>query len=273
MVIRQASLSPPLGSLVVPQGDSAYVALLTDVMPKGLMGVCLAGLLAAIMSSVDSGLCSCGSLINFDFFAKIKKNVSDQALLKSGRIIMFTLLVLCILVAPSIRRFHGLFDYLLYIWALLAPPVFVCVIFGLGYKKANAKAAFLTLMVGLVLGFGAFVFLKFPQLETVRENVHPYLNNKLNLGFINTIICAVVMLLGCRFFAHTQEDKEKAAYVRQSRDVMPMTPKQKVKYRLFLSTLLIIWFAVLFFFSPIGIGKKAESQQSQGDDAAFVVTK
>ncbi len=259
-----------MGSLVVPQGDSAYVALLTDVMPKGLMGVCLAGLLAAIMSSVDSGLCSCGSLINYDFFAKIKKNASDKTLLKSGRIIMFVLLVLCILVAPSIRHFEGLFHYLLYIWALLAPPVFVCVIFGLAYKKANAKAAFLTLMVGLFLGMAAFIFLKFPQLQTLRENAHPYLNNKLNLGFVNTIICAIVMLLGCKFFRHTEEDKEKAAYVRQSRGVMPMTSGQKVKYRLFLTTLLVIWLAVLFFFSPFGIGNKIYSQQPQSDDIIVV---
>ena len=69
------------GELIVQAGDSAYVALLTDVMPVGLLGVCLAGLLAAIMSSVDSGLCACGSLLTYDFFAKIKAHASDTELL------------------------------------------------------------------------------------------------------------------------------------------------------------------------------------------------
>ena len=115
--------------------DNAYVSLLTEVMPIGLLGLCLAGLLAAIMSSVDSGLCACGSLLTYDFFAKIKKGASEKDLLKEGRIIMVILLVACMLIAPFIRNFKGLFDYLLAVWAFLSPGVFVTVMFGLFYKN------------------------------------------------------------------------------------------------------------------------------------------
>ncbi|MHC4195148.1 MAG: sodium:solute symporter family transporter [Planctomycetota bacterium] len=152
-----------MNKLVVPMGDSAYVALLIKVMPAGFLGLCLAGLVAAIMSSVDAGLCSCGSLINYDFFAKLKRNASDKLLLVSGRIIMFLIIVGCIILAPFIRNFKGLFDYLLQVWALLAPPVFVSVVFGLYYKRANAKGAFITLLVGCILGFCAFITLNAPN--------------------------------------------------------------------------------------------------------------
>jgi uncharacterized sodium:solute symporter family permease YidK len=372
-----------MNKLVVPMGDSAYVALLTKVMPAGFLGLCLAGLVAAIMSSVDAGLCSCGSLINYDFFAKLKKNASDKLLLVSGRIIMFLIIVGCIILAPFIRNFKGLFDYLLQVWALLAPPVFVSVVFGLYYKRANANGAFITLLVGCILGFSAFITLNAPnpvffhakdvssgsallntlsnrkaddvvlahlvshrskntrklfklavndakfkgmyfkslagdinkqlssnilhrmiistgikpteemraecgrgalegqRLELLNrrllEKLYPeipkaklgvtwpfrkvfvslpeYLRNKLNVGFVITIICAIVMFLVSHFTEHTEEDKRRAEYVAQSKNVMPMTREESRKYTIFITALTILLVIVLLFFSPLGIAR------------------
>ena len=244
-----------MDQLVVPAGDSAYVALLTKVMPAGFLGICLAGLLAAIMSSVDAGLCSCGSLVNYDFFAKMAKGADDKFLLISGRIIMGVIMISCMIIAPFIRGFEGLFHYLLYIWALLAPPVFVCVLFGLYYPRANAKGAFVTLIVGCFLGFIAFAILKFPALEAFRLSLPVYLHNKLNWGCVNTLICTIVMFAVSHYSKYTDEDKAKAAYVRKSRDVMPMSSEQTVKYRLFTGGLLVLWVAVMLFFSPLGIAR------------------
>jgi SSS family solute:Na+ symporter len=244
-----------MGQLVVPEGDSAYVAMLTHVMPVGLLGVCLAGLLAAIMSSVDSGLCGCGSLLTYDFFGKLFKNADDKKMLVMGRIIMFVLILGCMFIAPFIRHWEGLFHYLLNVWALLAPPVFVCVVFGLFYSRANAKGAFTTLVVGCLLGFGAFAVLNFPILENVRSSLPQYLQNKLNVGFVNTVICTVVMFLVSHFSEHTEEDKRKAEYVRRSREVMPMSKEETVKYRIFAVAFIVVWIIVLLLFSPVGIGK------------------
>jgi len=244
-----------MGTLVVPEGDSAYVAMLTHVMPVGFLGVCLAGLLAAIMSSVDSGLCGCGSLLTYDFFGKLFKKEDDRKMLVAGRVIMFVLILSCMVIAPLIRHWEGLFHYLLNVWALLAPPVFVCVVFGLFYARANAKGAFMTLIVGCLLGFIAFAILNFPILENIRNLLPLYLQNKLNVGFVNTIICTIVMFLVSHFSEHTEEDKQKAEYVRQSRQVMPMSREETIKYRIFTASLITVWIVVLLFFSPIGIGK------------------
>jgi len=244
-----------MGQLVVPEGDSAYVAMLTHVMPVGLLGVCLAGLLAAIMSSVDSGLCGCGSLLTYDFFGKLFKNADDKKMLVMGRVIMFVLILGCMFIAPFIRHWEGLFHYLLNVWALLAPPVFVCVIFGLFYSRANAKGAFMTLVVGCLLGFAAFAILNFPFFENTRNSLPQYLQNKLNVGFVNTVICTAVMFLVSHFSEHTEEDKRKAEHVRLSREVMPMSKEETIKYRVFAATFIIVWIIVLLLFSPVGIGK------------------
>jgi len=243
------------GTLRISEGDSAYVALLTGVMPTGLLGICLAGLLAAIMSSVDSGLCACSSLLTYDFYAKLKRSADDKTLLRDGRVIMVVLLLGCILMAPAIRHFEGLFNYLLYVWALLAPPVFVCILFGLYDPRAHARAALVTLIVGCILGLCAFAVLQFPMLAAFRQSLPIYLQNKLNWGFVNTVICTLVMLAASRFGAGTDDDRQRARATRRSGAVVRMTQSETVRYWLFSIGLLVVWIVVLLFFSPLGVGK------------------
>jgi len=243
------------GRLTVPEGDSAYVAMLTTVMPPGVLGVCLAGLLAAIMSSVDSGLCACGSLLTYDILATMRKTADERELLRDGRVIMAILLVTCILVAPLIRHFEGLFHYLLYVWALLAPPVFVCFLFGLYYPRANARAAFVTLVVGGALGLVAFAILHVPVLEGVKHSLPGYFQNKLNIGFVSGLICTLVMLLVSHATEYTEADRARTRLTRQSGRIARMTRPETVKYRLFAGCLILIWTVVLLLFSPLGVGK------------------
>ncbi len=244
------------GKVDLVTADSAYVVLLTNVMPVGLMGLCLAGLVAAILSSVEAGLCACGSLLTYDFFSKIRKTTDDHKQLHQGRVIMFVLLVICMILAPMIRHFEGLFQYLLYVWALLAPPVFVTVLFGLFDKRANARSAFATLITGCVLGLLAFVVLKLPFAKPLLESLPIYFQNKLNVGFVITIILALEMLVLGRIYKSTPEDVAKVEMVRTAHDqVEPMTREELIKYRFFIIGLLAFLFGVLIFFSPLGIGR------------------
>ncbi|MBK1878992.1 SLC5 family protein [Pelagicoccus mobilis] len=231
--------------------DNAYVSLLTNVMPTGLLGLCLAGLLAAIMSSVDSGLCACGSLLTFDFFAKIKKNATEKELLKDGRIIMVVLLVVCMLIAPFIRNFKGLFDYLLAIWAFLAPGVFVTVLFGLFYKRATERAAYWTLVVGCVLGFAAFCLLNLPALADIKSALPLHFQNKLNLSPLIVLICICTMVGISRLGKKTEQDIEKAKLVTIPDGQFVMSEEENKKYQRFLVGLLIFIASVVALFSPI----------------------
>lgn len=243
------------GQIDVATADSAYVALLTNVMPAGLMGLCLAGLVAAILSSVEAGLCACGSLLTYDFLSKIKKRTSDHSQLWEGRAIMAVLLILCMLMAPMIRHFEGLFHYLLYVWALLAPPVFVTVLFGLFDRKANAHSAFTTLVTGCVLGLLAFILLKMPFAQPVLESLPVYFQNKLNIGFIITIILAIEMFILSRVYESTEEDIEKSNRVREAKSIIePMSNEEAKKYRFTLIGLMVFLLAVVVIFSPLGIG-------------------
>lgn len=231
--------------------DNAYVSLLTEVMPVGFMGLCLAGLLAAILSSVDSGLCACGSLITYDFFAKIKKSATDKDLLKDGRIIMVILLVTCMVIAPFIRNFKGLFNYLLAIWAFLAPGVFITVLFGLFYKKSTEKAAFTTLIVGFILGGGAFCLLNLPVFSELKNRLPLFYQNKLNLSPVITVICALTMYSISRYGKRTEQDYANTLAMEQAAGVAPMTNGEQATYRKALVALVVVVLTVVTLFSPL----------------------
>jgi len=233
--------------------DNAYVSLLTEVMPVGLLGLCLAGLLAAIMSSVDSGLCACGSLLTYDFFAKIKKGATEKDLLREGRLLMVILLVACMLITPFIRNFKGLFDYLLAIWAFLAPGVFVTVLFGLFYKRSTEKAAYWTLVIGVVLGFFSFCLLNLPLLSGFKSNLPYFLQNKLNLSPWVTIICTANMYLMSNYGYRNEKDETNAEIVAVDTGSLSMSLDESRKYKRFLFGLSCFLAVVVIAFSPLAL--------------------
>lgn len=181
--------------------------------------------------------------------------MKDRTMVRLGRFLMFFVLVLCTIWAPFIRGFEGLFKYLLQIWSLIAPPVFVTVVFGLFYHKANAKGAITTLAVGSILGAFAFMLINMTLLADLKNSLHPYLQNPLNHGFIITIICTVVLFVVSRATGSTPEDLAKAESIRQSKSMEKMNDDETRKYRFTLYLFFIVWLIILIMFSPLGLGR------------------
>jgi len=245
-----AKLYPNLDS-----GDRAYVHLLINVMPVGLTGICLAGLLAAIMSSVDSGLCAASSLLTFDFIAKFAPRLSERMMLVLGRVLIVILLVLCVVWAPFIKNFKGLYLYLVQIWSLTAPPVFVCVVFGLFWRRANAAGAISTLLVGCVSGAFAFAVINVKALAGIKNSLPVYLTNPLNAGFVITLLCAAVMVVVSCARGESTDNEARMEAIRLSRAGEAMQPDEARRYRMALMVLLMLWVGVVIAFSPLALGK------------------
>jgi SSS family solute:Na+ symporter len=236
-------------------GDTAYAHMLIDVLPIGLSGLCLAGLLAAIMSTVDSGLCAASSQLSYDFVKRWRPGISDVSLVTLGRLLILALLIFSILWAPFISHFEGLYKYLVQVESLIAPPIFVTVLFGLFYRPAHARAATATIMTGSLLGLAALAILNAPGLADVKAALPAYLQHSMNVGFILTLVCTAVMLVVTHTVSAEPEDKVKTEDVHASRRIDPMTARETVIYRATLALLLISLFVVMYCISPWGPGR------------------
>ena len=170
----------------IKNGDAVFPFLVTEVLPVGLVGLVLAGLISAIMSSVDSALNSSSTLIVIDFIKPRRPNLTEADIARYGRITTIILMLVAALWAPQIQNFQGLWGYLQQMFSILVPPVAVIFLVGVFYKRGNADGAFWTLMLGTGVGILLFVLSQFDL-----WHVHYTINVGLMVGF-STIVFIVV---------------------------------------------------------------------------------
>ena len=131
--------------------DAIYPSLLFDFLPVGILGFVLAGLIAAMMSSLDSGLNSVSTLITMDFYTKLKPKASPKQLMGIGRWITAIVMILAVLWAPKIGEFDQLWTYLQQTLAWFSPPVVALFVMGLFFKRMNNKGALACIVIGLIM--------------------------------------------------------------------------------------------------------------------------
>jgi SSS family solute:Na+ symporter len=128
--------------------NATYPMLLFEMLPTGILGLVLAGLLAAMMSSVSATFNSASTLITMDFAIKIKPDLTSKQLVRIGQASTLILVILACLWAPQIERYSSLWEYLQLVLSFIAPPVAAAFIVGLFDTRANGTGAFVSLMVG-----------------------------------------------------------------------------------------------------------------------------
>ena len=136
--------------------DMVYPTMVTRALPVGLVGLVLAGLISAIMSSVDSTLNSSSTLVVMDFIRPNNPQLSAQQIVRYGQITTFILMLLAALWAPMIQYFDGIWMYLQQMYTIFVPPVVVLFLVGVFDKKGNGFGAFMTLLWGTLLGILLF---------------------------------------------------------------------------------------------------------------------
>jgi SSS family solute:Na+ symporter len=135
--------------------NMTYPLLIYSLLPTGLLGIVIAGLLAAMSSSISATLNSSSTLITMDFVKAIRPDMTSKQLVRTGQIATLVLVLLAAMWAPQIDRFGSLFDYLQIILGLIAPPIVAVFVLGLFWKRANGHGA----IAGLTGGFFISVFI------------------------------------------------------------------------------------------------------------------
>ena len=116
-----------------------------------------AGLMAAIMSSVDSALNSSSTLITLDFIQPRRGHMSSQQMARTGRITTLVLVALAALWAPAIDSFPGLFAYLQQTFAYVTPPLVAVFLIGFFGSWLAPSAALYATISGHLLSAAWFV--------------------------------------------------------------------------------------------------------------------
>lgn len=137
--------------------DLVYPTLMFDLMPTGLLGLVLAGFVAALMSQIDSTLNSASTLVTMDFVALRRPDLTPHQLMRIGQGVTFLFMLLAVLWAPQIERFGSLFKYLQAILAYTVPPVVAMFVIGTFSRRVNATGGAAALLTGTAAGAVFFI--------------------------------------------------------------------------------------------------------------------
>jgi len=147
-----ASMIGPDGRAIPVEAQAAFPLLVQHVMPVGLRGIVVAGLLAALMSSLAGAFNASSTLFTIDFYQKIRPGASQHRLVWIGRVATAVMVLIGLLWIPVIQGARGLYEYLQGVQAYLAPPIFTVFFLGVFHKRLNAKGCLAALLVGFALG-------------------------------------------------------------------------------------------------------------------------
>jgi SSS family solute:Na+ symporter len=182
------------GLITLEHPDQALPTLVAALMPDGLRGIVVAGLLAALMSSLSAVFNSCSTLITWDVYKKLHPAASERRLVVIGQGSTAILVGLGLLWIPLMKLISGqLYQYLQSVQAYISPPIAAVFLLGVLWRRVNASGAMAALISGFVLGVGRLVA------ELNKDGLTGWMQTYATINFLHFavllfVICTVILV-------------------------------------------------------------------------------
>ncbi|KRF35295.1 sodium:solute symporter family protein [Nocardioides sp. Soil805] len=129
--------------------NDALLLLMRDVLPNGLLGLAIAGLLAAFMAGMAANISAFNTVFSYDLWQRyIRKDHADDYYLRIGRIATVAATFIAIFTARIALGYDNVMDYLQTLFGFFNAPLFATFILGMFWKRMTPTAGW----VGLVFG-------------------------------------------------------------------------------------------------------------------------
>lgn len=171
--------------------DHAYPVLM-NLLPIGVKGMAFAALTAAIVASLAGKSNSIATIFTLDIYKKyINTTASEKRLVSVGRWSVVVASLIAIVVAPALRSFDQVYQFIQEYVGFISPGVFAIFLLGFFWKKTTSRAALCAALATIPLS----VFLKFlPTLTNGWIEAMPFLN-RMSWVFIIIVLLMVIVTL------------------------------------------------------------------------------
>ncbi len=189
MIAYALAVQGKIGPEVLHDPNQAFPILVKEVLPVGLKGLVVGGLLAALMSSLASVFNSCSTLFTMDIYAKLNPKASERNLVLTGRIAAAVMVTLGLVWIPIISFMPGtLYGYLQSVQSYVAPPIFAVFFLGIFMRRINIYGCMTGMIVGFILGM-------FRLVTEIYHGIHPFAEGSLMAMFAGTSYTYICILL------------------------------------------------------------------------------
>ena len=242
----------PLLADGTPNADAAFPTLVAKILPAGVKGLVVCGILAALMSSLASLFNSSAMLFTIDFWKRLKPQTSEKSLVRIGQTATVVIVILGILWIPIMRSVGNvLYNYLQDVQSVLAPGIAAAFLLGITWKRASAKGGMWGLLSGIIIGLtrlGAKVYYSNnPDAADSWFKAIFYDFNWLFFCGVMLVVCCLIVIVVSLMTEAPDENKIKGLVFGTA------TPEQKAATRAswngwdVFHTIVILGFTVAFY--------------------------
>ncbi|MFC4584967.1 sodium:solute symporter family protein [Sphaerisporangium corydalis] len=170
LVIPAVTVIPGLVALVLfndlgkpggPQYNEAIPLLMGDLLPNGVLGIAVTGLLASFMAGMAANISGFNTVFTYDIWkSHVKKDKPDEYYLRLGRLATVAGVVLGVGTALIASGFSNIMNYLQTLFSFFNAPLFATFIIGLFWKRMTAWAGFWGLLTGTIAAFATYILFK-----------------------------------------------------------------------------------------------------------------
>jgi len=197
----------------------SYAVLCLRVLPIGLIGFLLTGILSATLSTLSNEYTMLSSVLTNDFYAKkIRKAASERHLVKVGRVNSVIVGIITTLIAVGLQRIEGmnLFDIMMKAYTAFAPAIMTPLIGGILIRRLNSKGTMTGIIAGIVSGL-SLLALNIVLVGMYHDQFvgNPQVNYWLNQGWtassiiVNLAVTIIGLWIGSISKATPDEEKQR----------------------------------------------------------------
>ena len=144
------------------QYNDAILLLMRDVLPNGLLGVAIAGLLAAFMAGMAANVSAFNTVLSYDLYQQyVKPGMPDDHYTKVGRLATVLASVVAIFTALIASSFSNVMDYLQTLFGFFNAPLFATFILGMFWRRMTPTAGWTGLVAGTLSAVSLWVSSEF----------------------------------------------------------------------------------------------------------------
>ncbi len=235
--------------------SSAYVTLITTLLPTGVRAIVLISLLAALMTSLSSAFNATSTLFTLDIYNKLYPKANDFVLVNIGRIATFVVVLFGIIWVPFIYALSSdIYYYIQSVQSYIAPPICVVFLVGILWVRANGTAAISVLSIGFVMGLLKFVSDILYRSFAVRGGIVSFLGeiNFLHFAIFLFLISLFLMIVISLFTKAPGKDKLKGFTLKYANEIVKdeaykQETGQYKKLNMIATAVLLLFLSVYWF--------------------------
>ncbi len=237
------------GIIELESPDQAFPVLVSTLLPVGMKGLVIGGLVAALMSSLASLFNSSATLFTVDFYKKYRPESSEKHLVKVGRVATATVVFLGIIWIPVMKSIADvLYEYLQLVQGLIAPAIAAVFIMGVFSKRVTPAGGLWGLVIGFSLGMFRLLLVVFINHLTPGSLLYQMATFNWLHVIVILFIFTIVLIIVISFFTPRASEEQLAGLTFSS-----STDEQRAATRAswnkwdVINTVIILGFVVAFY--------------------------